>query len=114
MPLEDLPGVTEIPAKCRRFTGGIDCSDKQKWQISVQQQLTSENAQLGLGSFREYANARNLLDRLRKAGFGAELQQGDGLTRVIIPGLDAGAAAQVQQRRRERGFPDGLQRVANR
>ena len=67
-----------------------------------------------LGSFREYANARNLLDRLRKAGFGAELQQGDGLTRVVIPGLDAGAATQVQQHLRERGFPEGLRRVTNR
>ena len=62
MPLEDLPGVTEIPAKCRRFTGGIDCSDKQKWQISVQQQLTSENAQLGLGLAEEAPRHHDLDD----------------------------------------------------
>ena len=67
-----------------------------------------------IGSYREYANARNLLDRLRKAGFGAELLQRDGLTRVIIPGLDAGAAAQVQRNLRARGFPEGLRRVSNR
>ena len=67
-----------------------------------------------VGSFREYANARSLLERLRTAGFGAELQQGGGLTRVVIPDLDANAAAQVQQRLRERGFPEGLRRVANR
>ena len=67
-----------------------------------------------IGSYREYANARNLLDRLRDAGFRAELQQGDRLTRVVIPDLDAAAAAQVQQSLRERGFPEGLLRVSNR
>ncbi len=67
-----------------------------------------------IGSYREYANARNLLDRLRHAGFGAELQQGDSLTRVVIPDLDAATAAQVQQNLRARGFPEGLLRVSNR
>lgn len=67
-----------------------------------------------IGSYREYANARSLLDRLLHAGFGAELQRGGRLTRVVIPGLDAVTAAQVQQSLRERGFPEGLKRVANR
>ena len=67
-----------------------------------------------IGSYREYANARNLLDRLRNAGFGAELQQGDGLTRVVIPDLDAATADRVQQSLRERGFPEGLRVISNR
>ena len=67
-----------------------------------------------VGSFRVYANARDLVERLRAADFGAELQQGDGVTRVVIPELDASAAAQVQRSLRERGFPEGLRRVANR
>ena len=67
-----------------------------------------------VGSFREYANARSLLDRLRRAGFDAELQQGADLTRVVITGLEPGAGTQVQRRLQELGFPEGLLRVANR
>ena len=67
-----------------------------------------------IGSYREYANARNLLDRLRNAGFGAELRQRDGLTRVVIPDLDTATADRVQQNLRERGFPEGLRVVSNR
>ena len=43
----DLPGVAAT-RKRRRFTEGIDCSDKTKKQITLLQQLTYENAQLGL------------------------------------------------------------------
>lgn len=67
-----------------------------------------------VASFREHANARALLDRLRRAGFAAELRQGGDYTRVVIPGLDANAALQVQQRLRERGFPEGLRRPDSR
>ena len=67
-----------------------------------------------IGSYREYANARNLLDRLRNNGFGAELRQRDGLTRVVIPDLDTATADRVQQNLRERGFPEGLRVISNR
>lgn len=67
-----------------------------------------------VASFRESGNARALRDRLRGAGFDAELQPSGGYTRVVIPGLDASSAAQVQQRLRERGFPEGLARPAGR
>ena len=67
-----------------------------------------------VASFREYDNARALLDRLRRAGFAAELRQGEDFMRVVIPDLDANAALQVQQRLRERGFPEGLRRPDSR
>ena len=67
-----------------------------------------------LGSFREYANARNPAGPTAQGRLRRGTAAGDRLTRVVIPGLDAGAAAQVQQRLRERGFPEGLRRVANR
>lgn len=67
-----------------------------------------------VASFREYDNARALLDRLRRAGFAAELRQGEDFIRVVIPDLDANAALQVQQRLRERGFPEGLRRPDSR
>lgn len=68
-----------------------------------------------VASFRDAGNARALRDRLRGAGFAAELQpSGGGFTRVVIPGLDASTAAQAQQRLRERGFPEGLARPAGR
>ena len=70
--------------------------------------------QVQVGAFRDYANAGDLHRRLRAAGFAAELQQGENLTRVVIPGLDASTAAQVQQRLRERGFAEGLRRAVNR
>lgn len=67
-----------------------------------------------VASFRESGNARALQERLRRAGFAAELQQSGAYIRVVIPGLDAGTAVQVQQRLRERGFPEGLRRPATR
>ena len=35
--------------RARQRYGGVDCSDKLKWQIAAQKQNTSENDQLTLG-----------------------------------------------------------------
>ena len=67
-----------------------------------------------VGAFENRANALRLLERLRAAGFAAELETGRNLTRVVIPGLDGAAAVQVQQQLGKKGFPEGLRRTQNR
>ena len=66
---------------------------------------------LQLGSFKNRANAETLRDRVRAAGYHAELQQAGGITRVVIRNLDAASADRVTAELARRGFPTALRRL---
>ena len=66
---------------------------------------------LHLGSFGNRANADTLRDRLRAAGYRAELAPGPGVTRVVIRNLSAADADRIAAELTDRGFPTALRRV---
>ena len=68
---------------------------------------------LQVASFENRANAETLLERLRAAGYRAELASGPGVTRVVIRNLDAATADRVTSELAARGFPTPLRRVQN-
>ena len=68
--------------------------------------------QIQVAAFENAANARRMIRRLRAVGFLAVEEVAGSVTRVIIPDLDEAAAAAVQRRLVQLGFPEGLRRVA--
>ncbi|MDE0446034.1 MAG: septal ring lytic transglycosylase RlpA family protein [Spirochaetaceae bacterium] len=68
---------------------------------------------LQVASFEDRANANTLLDRLRAAGYRAELASGPGVTRVVIRNLNAADADRIAGELSARGFPTPLRRLQN-
>ena len=68
---------------------------------------------LQVASFENRANADTLLDRLRAAGYRAELASGPGVTRVVIRNLNAADADRIAAELAQRGFPTPLRRLQN-
>ena len=68
---------------------------------------------LQVASFGNRANADTLLDRLRAAGYRAELASGPGVTRVVIRNLNAADADRITAELASRGFPTPLRRLQN-
>ena len=68
---------------------------------------------LQLASFKNRANAETLRDRVRAAGYRAELASGPGVTRVVIRNLDAATADRIASELAARGFPTALRRLQN-
>ena len=59
------------------------------------------------------ANAESLRERLRAAGYRAELTSGPGVTRVVIRNLNAADADRITAELADRGFPTPLRRLQN-
>ncbi|MCY4484143.1 MAG: septal ring lytic transglycosylase RlpA family protein [Spirochaetaceae bacterium] len=68
---------------------------------------------LQVASFENRTNADTLLDRLRAAGYRAELASGPGVTRVVIRNLNAADADRIAAELAQRGFPTPLRRLQN-
>ena len=68
---------------------------------------------LQVGSFEDRANAETLRERLRAAGFRAELASGPGVIRVVIRNLSAADADRIAAELAKRGFPTALRRLQN-
>lgn len=74
----------------------------------------AENAEtyfLQVASFGNRANADTLHDRLRAAGYRAELASGPGVIRVVIRNLNAADADRIAAELASRGFPTPLRRL---
>ena len=68
---------------------------------------------LQVASFENRANANTLHDRLRAAGYRAELAAGPGVTRVVIRNLNAADADRITAELAQRGFPTPWRRIQN-
>ena len=68
---------------------------------------------LQVGSFENRANAETLRERLRAAGYRAELESGPGVIRVVIRNLKAADADRIAAELAKRGFPTALRRLQN-
>jgi rare lipoprotein A len=63
-----------------------------------------------VGSFRVQNNAEALLERLRRAGLAAELEEAGGAFRVILPRIPSSRTQAYLDRLRQLGYPSPLVR----
>ena len=94
---------------------GLDRAGTGRVRIEVVGGAPAQDATyfLQVASFENRANADTLLDRLRAAGYRAELASGPGVTRVVIRNLNAADADRITAELAQRGFPTPLRRLQN-